>query len=97
MYSDRTGWGIDWYEAYIAELEAEVERLNEPVLKSEWQEKLDRIAELEGWIDDCLQLLTGDDDMCAALNHLEGAAQPQLRELTERGEALLTGTADKGE
>ena len=31
----------------IFELEAQVEALNSPVLKSEWQEQLDRIAELE--------------------------------------------------
>ena len=53
-------------------------------------EQRDRIAELERWIDDCLQFLTGDDDMCAALNHLERAAQPQLEALLAGGEELIS-------
>jgi len=37
------------------ELEAQVEALNSPVLKSEWQEQLDRIAELESQLPESMQ------------------------------------------
>lgn len=56
-----------------------------------------RIAELEGWIEDCMQMLTGDDDVCAALSKMEAAAKPQLEALLAGGDELLSEAAQEGE
>jgi len=66
-----------WYAKRIEELQSQVDALNSPVLKSEWQEQQDRIEELEAQLDTALDHLDKEQEMYSEL--LVQLAESELR------------------